>query len=923
MKQYIGVELLEPIRDGHDGTIGGYQYFTAPLGYGLHVELTSVIRKLSAAEIFLSLKEVLSFFKSKMSEHLQAVHDRDDYIDHLKSKIERMKSRPCSARPSFKELEHQQDELLSAMTSKVLYPAHSGTTTSSGGGQNGHDLGHDNMMMDDSSSPHNAGRRKKQLSFVHPHPLSPITPMSPSRNSFRYSTPIRHSQSIRNSQRLLRHRHFRNMESAGSSASNSSSNSSSSSSSSSSRSRSCSTETTSTATTSASEYTSSPSHRMMMDRNSSSIRGGQHSDDISGHSFGGLAPRKSTLPVIADVRESFSSQSRSTKRDRDTPGNAKQSIVTRQDNIMQSIVEENPEVMDDRDGNEDGLQIVNPDYFNRIESPLDEEGIILSNTHHSRQSSVSSSRSMTYDESSSPTSCSSSSSSSSSELSYSHSEQFQSDDEIPPLHTFDINTKHGVEAMDGAVLALPSNLNVSMLSEDSNRSGHSNLAPFQFELQQEESGKDKVSLNSKPMMRLSHSMNAIRPSLLMTSSAVPSSQNTVPKPSQIATESAGAEVRCAISRMMRLSLSRTKSAGASSGSNTSNSNSNSNSDSNTPSLSRRVSRFATPRPSTLEALPDQSLMSPVERKSSLLKGIRIKKKKNKKMMKMQRSSSSSLSFRRPSLPNAISTTMTTTFSSKVVPQEKDDLVKRRSLNLSASTKSNFNINSPILQQSRHSNAEIRPLTPLRTSLSSQTLYHRNTNTRRSMSDSRTSVRGRGRRMTMLYSPIRDVEMSPSPITPFQREHEFKQRLSTDDAMKMKKQRRSTAQSLSSRISVSMFHKESDGGSEEKQNEVQAVDSNDAKDAIPMTMSKMKGLSQFEALAQVRKEHMLNPERSPSASASIFSPSTDWTESSSDDSSGSEDEGGDSDSEKTSDDGSDLEECNGFIASTQYEVEDTL
>merc|ERR1719295_1766148 len=234
MKQYVGVELLEPVRDGHDGTIGGYQYFTAPSGYGLHVELTSVIRKLSAAEILLSLKEVLSFFKTKMSEHLQAVHDRDDYIDHLKSKIERLKSRPCSSRPSYKELEHQQDELLFAMKSKVLHRAHSGTTTSSAG---------DMQILDDSSP-------QKKSSFVHPHPLSPITPMSPSRLSFRYSTPIRHSQSIRNSQRLLKQRHFRNMESTTSAGSSNSAGSSSS------RSRSCSTDTTSTATTSASEYTS-------------------------------------------------------------------------------------------------------------------------------------------------------------------------------------------------------------------------------------------------------------------------------------------------------------------------------------------------------------------------------------------------------------------------------------------------------------------------------------------------------------------------------------------------------------------------------------------------------------------------------------------------------------------------------------------
>merc|ERR1711994_798069 len=74
-------------------------------------------------------------------------------------------------------------------------------------------------------------------------------------------------------------------------------------------------------------------------------------------------------------------------------------------------------------------------------------------------------------------------------------------------------------------------------------------------------------------------------------------------------------------------------------------------------------------------------------------------------------------------------------------------------------------------------------------------------------------------------------------------------------------------------------------------------------AIENENDKMKGksngraLSQFEALVQVRKEHLLNPERSPSPS--IFSPSTDWTESSSDDgSSGSEEE--EDDNERDSD-----------------------
>lgn len=96
----------------------------------------------------------------------------------------------------------------------------------------------------------------------------------------------------------------------------------------------------------------------------------------------------------------------------------------------------------------------------------------------------------------------------------------------------------------------------------------------------------------------------------------------------------------------------------------------------------------------------------------------------------------------------------------------------------------------------------------------------------------------------------------------------------------------------------------------------------------MTSDKLKGLSQFEALVQIRKEHMLNPERSPSPS--VFSPSTDWTESSSDDeSSGSEEEeddnesDSDNDNESGSDDGSDQVQYGGFVASAQFEVEDSL
>eukprot|EP01084_Bolivina_argentea_P159978 278627_1 len=87
MKQYVGIELIEPINNGHDGNINGFQYFTARNGCGIHVSLTSIICKLSSSEILLKLKDVLTFFKTKLSQYMKALHGRDEYIEKLKLKI--------------------------------------------------------------------------------------------------------------------------------------------------------------------------------------------------------------------------------------------------------------------------------------------------------------------------------------------------------------------------------------------------------------------------------------------------------------------------------------------------------------------------------------------------------------------------------------------------------------------------------------------------------------------------------------------------------------------------------------------------------------------------------------------------------------------------------------------------------------------
>ena len=91
MKQYVGIELLEPIAKGHDGTINGYQYFSCPKSYGIHIMITDIIRKLSISEIMIKLKDVITFFKSKVSQYAKALNERDQYIEKLKSTQKHLK----------------------------------------------------------------------------------------------------------------------------------------------------------------------------------------------------------------------------------------------------------------------------------------------------------------------------------------------------------------------------------------------------------------------------------------------------------------------------------------------------------------------------------------------------------------------------------------------------------------------------------------------------------------------------------------------------------------------------------------------------------------------------------------------------------------------------------------------------------------
>eukprot|EP00483_Globobulimina_turgida_P003800 UN03807 len=82
--QWIGVELIEPIVDGHEGMINNVQYFNARKGYGIHIPITDIIEILSVTTIMLELEETLHILPDKMNyiQDLQSIINSKKTIYH-------------------------------------------------------------------------------------------------------------------------------------------------------------------------------------------------------------------------------------------------------------------------------------------------------------------------------------------------------------------------------------------------------------------------------------------------------------------------------------------------------------------------------------------------------------------------------------------------------------------------------------------------------------------------------------------------------------------------------------------------------------------------------------------------------------------------------------------------------------------------
>eukprot|EP01084_Bolivina_argentea_P134955 237892_1 len=89
--KFVGINLVESVENGHNGTINGLQHFKATDGHGIYVRIQNIVKKLDCRQLTLKIQQILLIFKQRMNQYVSALSERDDYIEELKSSQRRLK----------------------------------------------------------------------------------------------------------------------------------------------------------------------------------------------------------------------------------------------------------------------------------------------------------------------------------------------------------------------------------------------------------------------------------------------------------------------------------------------------------------------------------------------------------------------------------------------------------------------------------------------------------------------------------------------------------------------------------------------------------------------------------------------------------------------------------------------------------------
>eukprot|EP01083_Nonionella_stella_P259509 885992_1 len=93
-RKYVGINLVDKIENGHDGSIHGVQRFKCRSGHGIYVGIKDVIKKLGASELTIHMQQIVTVtmnMQQRLDEYVKALEQRDEYIETLKDTARRLR----------------------------------------------------------------------------------------------------------------------------------------------------------------------------------------------------------------------------------------------------------------------------------------------------------------------------------------------------------------------------------------------------------------------------------------------------------------------------------------------------------------------------------------------------------------------------------------------------------------------------------------------------------------------------------------------------------------------------------------------------------------------------------------------------------------------------------------------------------------
>eukprot|EP01083_Nonionella_stella_P143808 447685_1 len=190
MSEYVGMELVESVPFGHNGSIDGFTYFTASRGYGFHTRITNVLKKVFASDLFEQMQQLYRMLQKQSTR----ISKLELLLRNAKATASETPSRiDTNLRPCFSPRTNSNHSCVSRQSIQSRHSA-AYSTVSSIPPKLSYKLSYQNMIQKPSNLHHTTKKQLVYISYCIQAEKATERRSSASTNSSTHSSAKRHKK---------------------------------------------------------------------------------------------------------------------------------------------------------------------------------------------------------------------------------------------------------------------------------------------------------------------------------------------------------------------------------------------------------------------------------------------------------------------------------------------------------------------------------------------------------------------------------------------------------------------------------------------------------------------------------------------------------------------------------------------------------